>query len=34
MDIIAISTPRNESEKDLLSEQHKLRAKVFSERLG
>jgi acyl homoserine lactone synthase len=34
MDIMAISTPRNEAEKGLLSEQHKLRAKVFSGRLG
>ncbi|WP_425624841.1 acyl-homoserine-lactone synthase TraI [Agrobacterium radiobacter] len=34
MYITAVATPRNEAERKLLSEQHKLRAEVFSGRLG
>lgn len=34
MYIVAVATPRNEAEKKLLSEQHRLRAEVFSGRLG
>lgn len=34
MQIVAISTPQNAREKQLLLKQHKLRAEVFSDRLG
>ncbi len=34
MYITAVATPRNEAERKLLSEQHKLRAEVFSGRPG
>lgn len=34
MQVIAITTPRNSRERQLLLNQHKLRAEVFSGRLG